>query len=1063
MKNQLKTAVKRRERLLFLFLFFLAGISAMRADDLVRDDSDIKLDTEFTTSKNVMTFIPAVDGILTVNFKPQVLKGEYFLFSDAAHKNASAIVAEKYSTTSNGSLSTFNVEANTIYYFYYYDMLNPKTVTFSLEVPKPEPEIKDLSLESIAPAPGQKFDSETYPNGLTLTFNQGGVKYGKSYFIYTGKDGWESEIAIDNVSLTDATMKIDFSTILEEARMNAEEDCNFEILVEGINIEGHFLCESKIADGVEINKDNGNLILTYQFDYVSDESVPGVTHGSDIKLATPFTTGPEVLKFIPTVDGILTVTINPQVLKDEYFLYSDAEHTKDSAIKAERYQTISNGSVSTFTVEAYTTYYFYYYDKLNSKTVTFSLEAISGPREKIVSVETITPKPAQVFDSGLYLDGIQIEFYPEEVSYGNVYFVYNNKNTNEEVKTLMTLYTDAEGYERDAVFMVDGVLRVNINPYLKEARENADPDANFQILVEGINSDDVKLSESLVTNGVEINAETGDLTLSYKFGLLPELVSTSFPDKFYRYWGENVDEGIVTLEFNQPVKSVSEVLIMDGRQVWGSESSGENPVTTFTVKPKISGNKVTIDLRGVSRTFTESTVTMFINYVKTESGVCLFDNSTVYTKYFTYVNESIAGESGNPADEFELVELGKTYQITVAKVLKLYIPVQTGGTLFVRYQNIPSNCLYTTPTLSAQVQGTHNSTAQQWTYTLEAGKTYYLVTPAGNTGKIMMGTKDIVLQDPEEDNRIPLQLVNITPTPRDAFDFNSYSEIWMEFDPNKGISCENIEVIYESNEGTVTIPGEEINATLGTDGKKWYVNFVNLPNIFNGIGSTAGYPAMKGEDFTIKLSGFHVNDTEANLESDYADAEGNLVFSYVYDRYYGMIKPVGDIKWPEYIGRGGAYPNAPVVIEYDAPIQFSDITDIEVWGQYTEDMGGSEILETTPTYDMVPYSKIDGNKLTIDFNAPDYRYNCLPGQDKMTVVVKNLTGLDGKPVGPILAHILHKDLVTGVSVIPENAENGYVVYNAAGVQILNTQDKTELNMLEPGLYIINGKKVLIRK
>ena len=122
-----------------------------------------------------------------------------------------------------------------------------------------------------------------------------------------------------------------------------------------------------------------------------------------------------------------------------------------------------------------------------------------------------------------------------------------------------------------------------------------------------------------------------------------------------------------------------------------------------------------------------------------------------------------------------------------------------------------------------------------------------------------------------------------------------------------------------------------------------------------------------------------------------------------------------------------------------------------------------EILETTPTYDMVPYSKIDGNKLTIDFNAPDYRYNCLPGQDMMTVVVKNLTGLDGKPVGPILAHILHKDLVTGVSVIPENAENRYVVYNAAGVQILNTQDKTELNMLEPGLYIINGKKVLIRK
>ncbi|MCH5239615.1 MAG: Ig-like domain-containing protein [Muribaculaceae bacterium] len=43
-----------------------------------------------------------------------------------------------------------------------------------------------------------------------------------------------------------------------------------------------------------------------------------------------------------------------------------------------------------------------------------------------------------------------------------------------------------------------------------------------------------------------------------------------------------------------------------------------------------------------------------------------------------------------------------------------------------------------------------------------------------------------------------------------------------------------------------------------------------------------------------------------------------------------------------------------------------------------------------------------------------------------------------------------------------DSDGPYRVYNVQGVNILTVQSKSELNKLEPGLYIINGKKVIIR-
>lgn len=56
-----------------------------------------------------------------------------------------------------------------------------------------------------------------------------------------------------------------------------------------------------------------------------------------------------------------------------------------------------------------------------------------------------------------------------------------------------------------------------------------------------------------------------------------------------------------------------------------------------------------------------------------------------------------------------------------------------------------------------------------------------------------------------------------------------------------------------------------------------------------------------------------------------------------------------------------------------------------------------------------------------------------------------------------------REYSTGVSFIGADADGMWRVYNLNGVNLLNTRDASDLNLLDSGLYIINGKKVIIRK
>lgn len=51
---------------------------------------------------------------------------------------------------------------------------------------------------------------------------------------------------------------------------------------------------------------------------------------------------------------------------------------------------------------------------------------------------------------------------------------------------------------------------------------------------------------------------------------------------------------------------------------------------------------------------------------------------------------------------------------------------------------------------------------------------------------------------------------------------------------------------------------------------------------------------------------------------------------------------------------------------------------------------------------------------------------------------------------------------SGISNVSVNSSNCYTVYNLNGVKVLDTKAKNDINKLPAGLYLVNGKKVLVK-
>ena len=630
-----------------------------------------------------------------------------------------------------------------------------------------------------------------------------------------------------------------------------------------------------------------------------------------------------------------------------------------------------------------------------------------------LKIESVSPQPGEVFKSTEYPEAIEVKLNATELTWTGSYFNYTTVS-NVSYKNLIAMSKVPSGSSQSSpVVFENGTLKINFRSYLEDARKEAMDNSDFNVCITGLKSGDLFLSESDVPNGIEINPETGDLNIHFK---IDYVTSTPFvyPDVSdvvficpegnitYRYSDKDYMNFRITVGTPGGLR-IQNSLIKDNRLFYDKELTQLVPCSpTTTAKSNLRYENLEVGHTYYYYGEQNSTTGLVKLYL---------DDGFTLGRPLLPENGSIDVESG---DEYELIP-------SVDGKLTINFNGKEASQWLYVYED---NSWVLVPYLK-------DSSSQELSYKVKAECKYKLAVPYVN--KEM--TKATLTMSFRE--WLSLEVNELSPSPNSVYPFNSNSNLTLEFPSRyKTISLSEIKVEYESLEGHVTILGEDINVSLirrGSTPLVYVINFTNLQNIFKG--TVSKYPAILGDKFTVTLAGFEANyGTEVDELTGAYEAEGNtMVLNYIFDAYDGMIKTVGEPNWPKFFTVAGPNPAEPIVIEYASDIQLGDVPSISIWGMYSQDPSGRDLPEDidVPSYDLVKFSSVSGNKLIIDLRDANYEYESLDGM--MSISITNL--ISGKtPVAPVLATIPFVDVkkltyeIEGISVLTTQVIPGSVAY-----------------------------------
>ena len=151
-----------------------------------------------------------------------------------------------------------------------------------------------------------------------------------------------------------------------------------------------------------------------------------------------------------------------------------------------------------------------------------------------------------------------------------------------------------------------------------------------------------------------------------------------------------------------------------------------------------------------------------------------------------------------------------------------------------------------------------------------------------------------------------------------------------------------------------------------------------------------------------------------------------------------------------------AYDYVTVTDLSEIVITFDDASGVEV--NTVESMHLSDGTTEYPiTAEMI---KCEGNTVTINVAS----ITCKSGEFEFAVPAGAFIIMaDGKQYVNGELYTTYVNTTTGIANVVAAEDGKYVVYNVNGVLVLSTENAADLNLLEGGLYIVNGKKVLVRK
>lgn len=301
----------------------------------------------------------------------------------------------------------------------------------------------------------------------------------------------------------------------------------------------------------------------------------------------------------------------------------------------------------------------------------------------------------------------------------------------------------------------------------------------------------------------------------------------------------------------------------------------------------------------------------------------------------------------------------------------------------------------------------------------------------------------------------PTALTVVTPAPTDAsFDYITNNQIIVE--TSEGVSSFG-DITISYNDVTEKIAGNHLS---GPPSK--YLLVVAIAEI--GAPNYAMQAAEAGADsFTITISDLYANGvpvTGNNTGNENITVDnGTVTITYPVAKALNYLP--AESTWPSlfysYWEEGDE--SAIATLVFDEPVQKVDQVTVTMAQLVQGSEGGDEVVNSY----FVDNITIDGCKVYIDFSGIEYYGNT----KTVTVIVMNVTGVSGLPANMGGGNLLFQYLPYTSEVAPENPGTSVgslatdlkdaAIYNVNGVKVNGNVEN-----LPSGLYIINGKKVMVK-
>ena len=300
-------------------------------------------------------------------------------------------------------------------------------------------------------------------------------------------------------------------------------------------------------------------------------------------------------------------------------------------------------------------------------------------------------------------------------------------------------------------------------------------------------------------------------------------------------------------------------------------------------------------------------------------------------------------------------------------------------------------------------------------------------------------------------------ITSVYPEPSaSAYDYNTYMEITVA--ASSGITSFDEAVFSYNNENIVL----EKNTYAGLNGAPDNL-FIQLKVSYPGMTNYVKQAVDANADsFTITIKGVMCGETPVTASSLNNDRvtvkDGTVTLTYPLEKAPAYIPE--ESVWPEkiysYWAPGAVGSTAtlmftqPVVSIYESTLVMGNVQDGN--GPSSDDQKSY----TIPT-------KFEGNKLILDFSGQHF-----DGKPSVvTVILRSVDGANGMPADfgdgsvSLFEHLSFSAEEapgsggTGVETILQENLEGKTIYNVKGEKV-NSQN------LKPGIYVIDGKKVLMK-